>query len=112
MPWQKLSDEPAVDVVPAPRAVTDQHAQRFAAVKIRNRFCLDADRDQQHRRSNASRRAHHERFAQSTVLVEELIICSRFRQPGRWTHLRWQGPANGLTPGDAAGDFPFVTLPC
>jgi hypothetical protein len=50
MPRQKLGDKPTVDVIAAARAVADEHAQRLAAIEIRDR--IGADR---HRRDNRCR---------------------------------------------------------
>jgi len=88
MPRQKLRDKAAVDVVAAAGAVTDQQAQRPAAVKIHHRFGVDGNRPQQRCRSNANRSADHERFAQLTLLVGELVICWRAATGGRRTHQR------------------------
>jgi hypothetical protein len=60
MPWQKLGDKPAVDIVTPARSIADQQAQRLAAIEIRGGFSLRR-RGRQHGRSKADRSGNHHR---------------------------------------------------
>src|SRR5262249_15630517 len=58
MPRQKFGHEPAVNVVAPARPITYQHAQRFAAIEIRDGLSLD-----RHRCDDADRNNNYSRYA-------------------------------------------------